>query len=170
MKTLLVSSFVLIILASCFVLVNHQASAVPVIYNQTAMVIPWITQARNSTTYDVFIESGYNGTITAWYHTGDGYSRITKMLGNGTTPITPFCVPNKTFNLNMTANGSKIYYTCGSVTGSLESTDISSLLHTHYFSDVGQIKSMLTLTAMRQEDREMVFSILPLWVKENLEK
>src|SRR5437867_4013345 len=135
MKSFLAPSLVLILLASLFLVTQEQkASAVPVLYNQTAMSISWSTVARSGTTYDMFVTTGTNSTITSWYHGTTGSTTLSLQLGTGSTPYTLTCTP--VTNHVVQANGSKIYYGCSvDVTHvKLENIDTLTGTKTHEFT------------------------------------
>ena len=102
-------------------------------FNQSAMIIPWKTVARNSSNFDVFVAPYNNGTITAWYHTKQSATVLTNILGSG----------NATYNLGCTvqsrshsveSNGPNVYYLCPVVPFSLQNINILTGGISHNFS------------------------------------
>lgn len=115
MKALLLTSLALTVLASFFIFSEQQASAVPIVFNQTALNIPWtiVPRATPPNSFDIFLDSGYNGTITAWYRIQNN-NTLNIHLGTG-HDRTLFCNPIAVGAIDTWAapsNGSNIYYYC----------------------------------------------------------
>lgn len=147
MNRFLIGSFLLVVFASCLVLGNQQAFATPFLYNNTAFSIPWTVQARNSSVNDIFVESGYNGTITSWYHNTIGAALFNQKLGSGTSSFSVTCATGNTLQNYMDfANGSSVYYICPPTTGAF-TTSVASLNHYNILTSTNTHDFSSTCTA-----------------------
>lgn len=91
MKRLLVASLILSLIASLLVFSHpQQAEATPKTYNVSSIAVPFSTYTRaggSGSSFDTFIEAGYNGTISSIYQGRQSNNTLNYEVGNH--PILP---------------------------------------------------------------------------------